>query len=395
MSLRLLLSSAALTGALLVAAGAQAGGIYDAAPGLVGNQAWAGTLGLDFTVNAKISVSSLGAFDNGGDGVSGHVFTTIFNASGTPVTPIIDFAGSLNPTHAAYVSQSLSPVFLDPGQYQLASWGYSAADNNFNTYGANPGPVTFDPLGGSLTANGSWYSNPGDAGTLATIADVGSTRYGAGTFTATSVGPPPAPPVPGPSGPGIYDAAAGLAANQTWAGTLGLDFTVNHAVAITALGTFDNGGDGIVGDVRGVIYNALGQAVTPILDFKGAVNPTGAAYVFQALGGKIVLAAGDYQLATWGYSAQDANFNTYGANPGPVTFDTLGGLLTADGSHYSSPGDAGSFATIPDVGATRYGGGSFLAGAVPEPGVWSMMLLGFGGVGAMIRRRARLAITVA
>ncbi len=27
------------------------------------------------------------------------------------------------------------------------------------------------------------------------------------------------------------------------------------------------------------------------------------------------------------------------------------------------------------------------AGAVPEPGAWALMIMGFGGVGAMVRRR--------
>ncbi|MBS0334045.1 MAG: PEPxxWA-CTERM sorting domain-containing protein [Proteobacteria bacterium] len=29
--------------------------------------------------------------------------------------------------------------------------------------------------------------------------------------------------------------------------------------------------------------------------------------------------------------------------------------------------------------------------AVPEPGAWALMILGFGGAGAMLRRRRRLA----
>ncbi len=28
-------------------------------------------------------------------------------------------------------------------------------------------------------------------------------------------------------------------------------------------------------------------------------------------------------------------------------------------------------------------------GGVPEPGAWALMLLGFGGMGAMLRRRGR------
>ena len=374
-------------GALLAAEGGHAAA-YGAATGLVGNQAWSGTLGLDFTVNATVSVNSLGAFNSGGGGINGHVFTTIFNASGATVTPTVDFFGAANPTSSAYVFQSIGPVSLAPGQYQLASWGYGPSDFNFNTYGANPGPIDFDTLGGYLAANGSRYSNPENAGTLATNPDNGATRYGAGSFSATALGILPPPPEPGPLGPGIYDAPTGLAGNQTWGGTLGLDFLVNRPIRLSALGTFDNGGDGIAGSIKAVIFNAMGQAVTPTLDFAGQPNPTGAAFVFKSLGRNIVLAPGTYQLASWGYSALDSNFNTYGANPGPVTFDVLGGRLTALGSRYSG-GGGGSLGTIPDVGATRYGGGSFLAGSAPEPATWAMMVMGFGGLGAMVRKKAR------
>jgi hypothetical protein len=33
--------------------------------------------------------------------------------------------------------------------------------------------------------------------------------------------------------------------------------------------------------------------------------------------------------------------------------------------------------------------------AVPEPATWAMMLIGFGGLGAMIRRRNRAAMAAA
>jgi hypothetical protein len=173
-----------------------------------------------------------------------------------------------------------------------------------------------------------------------------------------------------------------------------MDFTVTRAISIRALGAFDSGGNGITGDVRGVIFDAQGAPVTQVLDFKGAVG-TGAAYVFKSLDGRVILTPGEYQLATWGYSNADSNYNTYGSNPGPVTFDSLGGALVADGTRYSMPGGAGSLATIQDNGLTRYGAGSFLGGAVPEPASWAMMLVGFGGLGAVLRRRRRAVFAAA
>ena len=150
--------------------------MYDTAPGLSGNQSWTGTLGLNFSVAGSVSVGSLGVFDSNGDGLSGTLYSTIFDMMGNAVTPTVSFsgtAGSGNP----YLYQSIGPVTLAAGNYQLASWGYSGADQNYNNYGAG-GPITFNSVGGSLTALGTSYS--GSAGGLATIADIGATRYGAG-----------------------------------------------------------------------------------------------------------------------------------------------------------------------------------------------------------------------
>jgi hypothetical protein len=43
------------------------------------------------------------------------------------------------------------------------------------------------------------------------------------------------------------------------------------------------------------------------------------------------------------------------------------------------------------VNASWGGTGSFAPAAVPEPGTWALMILGFGGAGAMLRSRRRVA----
>lgn len=384
--MRLALLATAVSLSLSAAVSAGAATIYAAAPGLGGNQTWGGTLGLDFRVNSAVQVTSLGAFDHGADGISGHVRTTIFSSGGAIVAPVVDFSGAANPLGEAYIRQAVTPFTLNPGTYQLASWGYGPLDPNFNTYGANPGPITFDTLGGSLTGLGSHYSAPGDAGALATLWDDGVTRYGAGTFDAVALGVPP-PVISGPNGPGVYDAAAPLIGNQGWGGTLGLDFNVLAPIRITALGAFDSNSDGIAGLLRTAIFRSDGSLATPVAAFQNTPNLTGRSYLFQSLAAPVILNPGSYQLASWGYGGMDPNYNTYGANPGPVSFNTLDGRLAAVGSRYGMPGDAGQLATIGDAGATRYGAGSFIAGGVPEPGAWALMIMGFGAMGAVLRRR--------
>jgi hypothetical protein len=44
---------------------------------------------------------------------------------------------------------------------------------------------------------------------------------------------------------------------------------------------------------------------------------------------------------------------------------------------------------------TANGGGNFHADAVPEPATWGLMIMGFGGIGALIRNRRRQAIATA
>ncbi len=51
---------------------------------------------------------------------------------------------------------------------------------------------------------------------------------------------------------------------------------------------------------------------------------------------------------------------------------------------------------LPADGSIRYIATGFAsAGGVPEPAAWALMILGFGGVGAMLRNRRRPAIAVA
>ncbi len=190
----------------------------------------------------------------------------------------------------------------------------------------------------------------------------------------------------------VYDTATTTAGNQAWGGTLGLDFTANRSVTISALGTFDSGHDGITSDIFVGIFNrTTGVLVVPAINLNGTANPTGAAYVTKAIA-PVTLAAGSYQLAAWGYNlGADINFNDGFIDPtgatSPVTFDGLGGALTATATEYSNDNAPGVLATNGDVGATRYAAGTFAA-AVPEPAAWTLLIAGFALTGAGLRRRA-------
>jgi hypothetical protein len=96
--------------------------------------------------------------------------------------------------------------------------------------------------------------------------------------------------------------------------------------------------------------------------------------------------------------------NTY--NPLYYIGDEYGAAFTAPEDAYFShlilPLPAGSYSITGTVTAytqveygifAGYGAGGISLGAVPEPAAWALMLVGFGGIGAALRRRLRIGPT--
>jgi hypothetical protein len=85
--------------------------------------------------------------------------------------------------------------------------------------------------------------------------------------------------------------------------------------------------------------------------------------------------------ATCSYSASQANTN--------YLIDVTGGLF--DAIQLVSHDPPGSVPSLKELKQFSYNAGD--PPAVPEPATWAMMLLGFGGIGAVMRRRRRLTNT--
>ena len=187
----------------------------------------------------------------------------------------------------------------------------------------------------------------------------------------------------------VYNTPNTTLGNQKWGGTLGLDFTVNAPVTVTALGAFA-GTANLFANINVVIFDASGVAVSPTVDFAGTANPAGDAYLFKSIT-PFTLGVGSYQLASWGYVTGNGNYNPTTATPkdlvSKILFDSLGGRLTSTGNRYGLPANVGSMATIADLDSSRYGSASFMVADVPEPGTWAMLVVGFGVVGVAARRR--------
>jgi hypothetical protein len=157
---------------------------YDAAV-QPGNQAWTGNLGLDFTVNAPIVVTHLGAFNaNAPGGFVGEIEVGIF-VNGVRVGPAATLTGTGGTLIHGNRFDTVQPAFILPaGNYSIVDVGHSASDLNGNiTCVGNPAPTCF---GG----NPFTLSTENADGTL--VSFTGSGRYDTNTtldFPTNILGP--------------------------------------------------------------------------------------------------------------------------------------------------------------------------------------------------------------
>lgn len=158
------------------------------------------SLGLLFTVNQSVTISQVGYWDAGGDGVQqgGPISVALFTRSSTTSGAIIsgtqiDFTGTVGtltgPTYfttGQFRTANLSsPVTLTPGDYAIVAWGFGTGADYF--IGGNISPAAFNTLGGALTFLTPGYY--GTAGLFPANADGGGT-YLAGSFVAAAIPEP-------------------------------------------------------------------------------------------------------------------------------------------------------------------------------------------------------------
>ena len=167
---------------------------------------------------------------------------------------------------------------------------------------------------------------------------------------------------------------------QNWGGNLGLDFTVNQAVVVSALGIFNASGLSTIngGPIDVAIYDTTGTLMSPIVQFDNtgtyALAPGGFDLLQTIL--PFVLGPGNYSVVAVGFGSPDPNGNlNTGSGSGPA-LNNGGGLLTFTGYRW----DGSSVLALPTANTglvpNQFDAGTLQFADAPEPGTFALFGLG-------------------
>jgi hypothetical protein len=361
--------------------------------GQAGAQAFSGSIGMDFTVNQPINITSLGVFDHLGDGISGTLTTTIWNLStGTAVPGAVMTFNNADPG-ALIGSARFKPIptiTLPPGSYSVASSGHGNPDFDYN-----PAINTVtNNGGGAITISGGRRFRGDATGGFPATVDAGG-FYGGGTFEFTGV---PIPPANFNGDLVAYQVQAPQSGIQDFGGSVGMDFIVHEPIYVTALGAFDADQNGFNLPITIELYarndggtpdnpaDDTGGALLANRTFSGAGDSLVGASRFAELDARIRLEPGAYTVNAHGYGAAELLANSGGGFPILRRTNTGDGALSFVGT--GRFGAAGAFPGTPDAGpADRYAAGSFAFAPVPEPSTWALAVSGIALLGWQVRRR--------
>lgn len=328
---------------------------YEVIPGTTGNQAFGGALGMDFDVERDITVTRLGVFDDGSDGLSLTITARLYDRATTAELASLEFTSEA-PGELVGGSRFLeleTPLVLGAGfQGVIVAEGYGAGEQVANSQG-NPDLVNWTTNDGECAVAFVGGGRFGEPGVFPAGVDAGpAARYAAGTFeyeTALTEG-------------GIaYIVPQGTAGNQAFGGALGMDFDVLAPIDVTRLGVFDDGSDGLNLTITARLYDRVSEQELASLVFAAddsAELIDGSR--FKDLDPPLALSAGfQGTIAAEGYGDTERL-----GNPAVSPIEGLqrnnGGCLlrfVGSGRYAVNPGE---FPATPDTGApNRYASGTF------------------------------------
>lgn len=186
------------------------------------------------------------------------------------------------------------------------------------------------------------------------------------------------------------DTTGGL--NISTSQTLGWKFSTSEIIAVTSLGIFDDGGNGLINDHAVGIYDTAGLLLVSTTVTAGVGEPLANGFRYQSIT-PFVLNPGTYFLGGFmpgnpggGTDKALGAANNFTPAPWITYLNPPGGLFGNSTLALSDPdplhgGSVGGFLN------PGYFGPNFMSEVVPEPG--TMLLLGSGliGIAAAIRRR--------
>jgi len=172
---------------------------YAVPAGTTGNQAFGGTLGMDFDVDNPIVITRLGVFDDSSDGLNRTITARLYNRTDLSELARLDFTPEDpgEPVGGSRFKALPAPLRLEIGfQGTIVAEGYGAGERLRNASIAPIGPVwTLNDGNGSLAFVGTsrWGAVP--PGGYPAYVDTMVAEYAAGTFEY-EVTPPLRPGTP-------------------------------------------------------------------------------------------------------------------------------------------------------------------------------------------------------
>jgi hypothetical protein len=163
--------------------------------------------------------------------------------------------------------------------------------------------------------------------------------------------------------------------------TLGFAFSVDRTRTVTALGAFDDLGDGFLFDVPVGIWDADGDLLASTVIAKGSGGELDGSFRFNSIA-PLTLTAGAHYVVGAFYAGDFASSLDTGFGGAGV----IAPHVHIDGDRFAG---SGVFAFPDETSGTpgAWLGGNFrLADGAPEPASWALMIAGFAMAGACLRR---------
>ena len=151
-----------------------------------------------------------------------------------------------------------------------------------------------------------------------------------------------------------------------------LEYTTGTIVADSSSNPAGTGGNPLSSLVAGEIQTLVNIGVSDYL------HGTGNADIYAGIAGAI-----------W-----ELEYNTNGHTLSVTDNPTVDGLIAADVAYAVANPASYSVSLFPGANGDAFGAGQAFSSAIPEPGTWAMMLLGFAGLGFAGWRRARPKLSI-